>query len=55
MPYLDQFGRTWQGPFDFTLPSIQQHAPNEQGVYMVLHGTGPILQDAYIGVATQYM
>ena len=50
--YGDEYGRTWQGPYPFTLFAITAYAPKDHGVYQVLHAAGGLPQVAYIGIAT---
>lgn len=52
--YLDEYGRTWEGPHPFTPEAVAAHAPRAFGVYQVLYtGTGVVTpQVAYIGIAT---
>jgi hypothetical protein len=50
--HRDSYGRTWEGPFPFTIDSIREHAPTTFGVYEVLYLSEPIPVIAYIGVAT---
>ena len=50
--YVDDYGRTWEGPFPFTADSVRTNASRSFGVYEVLYAgpAGPLV--AYIGIAT---
>ena len=50
--YRDEFDCAWEGPFPFTLASIQGRAPREEGVYLVLYGDDEDAVVAYVGVAS---
>src|SRR5215217_4338547 len=50
--HYDGYGRTWAGPFAFTLDSIREHAPTTFGVYEVLYLSDPVEVVAYIGIDT---
>ena len=51
--YHDDYGRSWEGPFEFSRTSIDQHAPTATGVYEVLYREGTQLKLAYIGRSTR--
>ena len=49
----DGDGRSWEGPFDFSRISVNQHAPKASGVYEVLYREGAQLKLAHIGWSTR--
>jgi hypothetical protein len=51
--FHDDFGRSWQGPFPFTILGVRQNVPaNIYGVYQVLSMAQTPPVPAYIGIAT---
>ena len=51
--YVDEFGRTWQGPIAFTKEAVGSSTPPKAtGVYQVLYVADAKPAVAYIGVAT---
>ena len=50
--YIDDVGRSWQGPFPFDRGQIAANAPNRGGVYQIMYTGGTTALVAYIGIAT---
>jgi hypothetical protein len=50
--YIDNYGRSWPGPYPFNGAAIAIHAPNRMGVYQILYPNASEVHVAYIGIAT---
>ena len=48
--FVDEFYRTWSGPYPFSSEAIQVHAPEETGVYQVLRVAESGLNRVYVGI-----